>query len=298
MRIFLYIILCLTVASPAYADTFTSRSLQLNGDIPASYRSINLFPDRGLQGEDIMETDSMDPRTSELYAMEEESVAEEEDPDYLDEEEDLDYLEEETEIDVADPLEPVNRIFFQFNDKLYFFVLKPVARGYSAIVPEEIRFSVRNFFTNLATPVRFVNSLLQFKIKAAGTELLRLGINSTFGMLGLYDVARDEMDIKMQDEDFGQTLGVWGAGPVFYINWPFLGPSSLRDSIGLAGDYFLDPVNYVSPDLDRYAIKGGDIVNKTSLVIGDYEEIKKDALDPYAAFRDIYYQYRESRIER
>ena len=135
-------------------------------------------------------------------------------------------------------------------------------------------------------------------MKSAGNELLRFGVNSTVGMLGLYDVARDEMGIKVQDEDFGQTLGVWGAGPVFYITWPVLGPSNVRDSIGLAGDYFLDPVNYVNPLLDSYAIKAGDAVNKTSLVIGDYEEIKKDAIDPYAAFRDIYYQYRESKIER
>ncbi len=102
----------------------------------------------------------------------------------------------------------------------------------------------------------------------------------------------------MQDEDFGQTLGIWGLGPGFYINWPFLGPSSLRDSVGYAGDYLFDPINYVTPLIDRYSIVISDRVNRTSLILGDYEEIKKDAIDPYTAFRDIYYQYRESKIER
>ncbi|GBD97042.1 MAG TPA: VacJ family lipoprotein [Nitrospirae bacterium] len=215
------------------------------------------------------------------------------------EDEDIEYLEEDDELDgIADPLEPVNRAFFYFNDKLYFWVLKPAAKGYSAAVPEEIRISIRNVFKNLAAPVRMANSLLQLKFKSAGNELLRFGINSTFGMLGLYDVAKDEMGIRMHDEDFGQTLGVWGVGPGIYITWPLLGPSTLRDTIGDAGDYFLDPVNYVNPLIDRYAVKGGDRINRTSLSLGDYEEIKKDALDPYDAVKDIYNQYRKSRIEK
>jgi phospholipid-binding lipoprotein MlaA len=206
---------------------------------------------------------------------------------------------EDNELDrIADPLEPVNRVVFHFNDKLYFWLLKPVARGYSAIVPEDVRISVRNFFSNVSTPVRLVNSLLQLKMKGAGNELLRFGINSTMGMLGLYDVAKNEMGISMSDEDFGQTLGVWGLGPGIFMNWPFLGPSSLRDSAGFTGDYFLDPLNYVSPVIDRMAVKAGDTINRTSLSIGDYEGIKKDALDPYNAVRDIYYQYRKSKIDR
>jgi len=213
------------------------------------------------------------------------------------EEEDLDYLEEE-EDEISDPLEPVNRVFFSFNDKLYFWLLKPVAKGYSVIVPEGIRISVRNFFNNVETPIRVVNNLLQFKFKPVGNELLRFGVNTSVGLLGLFDVAKNQMGIKLQDEDFGQTLGTWGLGPGFYINWPILGPSSLRDSVGYAGDYFLDPVNYIDPLIDRYAIKIGDQVNRTSFVIGDYEEIKKDAIDPYAAIRDIYHQYRKSKVDR
>lgn len=215
----------------------------------------------------------------------------------VEEEEDLDYMEEE-EDEIADPLEPMNRVFFAFNDQLYFLLLKPVARGYSFIFPEGVRISIRNFFDNIATPIRLVNNLLQFKFKLAGNELLRFGVNSTVGVLGLFDIAQNHMDIKAQDEDFGQTLGKWGFGPGFYITWPILGPSSLRDSVGYAGDYFLDPVYYIDPEIDRYAIKIGDQVNRTSLVIGDYEEIKKDAIDPYAAIRDIYHQYRKSKIDR
>ena len=215
----------------------------------------------------------------------------------VEEEEDLDYLDEE-EDEISDPLEPMNRVFFAFNDQLYFLLLKPVARGYSFILPEGVRISIRNFFDNIETPIRLVNNLLQFKFKSAGNELLRFGVNSTVGVLGLFDIAQNHMDIKAQDEDFGQTLGKWGFGPGFYITWPILGPSSLRDSVGYAGDYFLDPVNYIDPEIDRYAIKIGDQVNRTSLVIGEYEEIKKDAIDPYAAIRDIYHQYRKSKIDR
>jgi len=213
-----------------------------------------------------------------------------------DEEENLDYPEVD---EIADPFEPVNRVFFTVNDKLYFWVLKPVAQGYSFLFPEPVRISVNHFFDNIATPIRFVNSLLQFKFKRAGKELLRFGINSTVGVLGIFDVAGDNEGIQVsEDEDFGQTLGVWGLGPGFYMNLPILGPSSLRDAVGSAGDQFLDPVNYVNPLIDRYAIKAGSGVNKASFKIGDYEDIKKDALDPYAAIRDIYHQYRKSKVSR
>ena len=216
----------------------------------------------------------------------------------FEEEEDLDYLEGEEEEGIADPLEPVNRVFFTVNDKFYFWLLKPVTQVYSFILPEPVRRSVTNFFNNVSTPIRFVNNLLQWKLKTAGTELVRFGINTTVGVLGVFDVARDNEGFQMQDEDLGQTLGAWGLGPGFYINWPFLGPSSLRDTVGGAGDYFLDPLNYVSPDVTRYSLNAGKTVNQASFRIGDYEEIKKDALDPYSAVRDIYHQYRKSKIDR
>lgn len=215
------------------------------------------------------------------------------------ENDEVDSMPEDNDLDrIADPLEPVNRIVFHFNDKLYFWLLKPVARGYAFVVPEDLRISVRNFFVNISTPVRVVNNLLQLKIKGAGNELLRFGVNSTMGMLGLYDVARDELGININDEDFGQTLGVWGLGPGIYINWPFIGPSSLRDSAGYAGDYFLEPLNYLNPAMNRMAVKAGDGINRVSLSIGNYEGMKKDAFDPYSAVKDIYYQYRKSKIDK
>ncbi len=215
-----------------------------------------------------------------------------------DTEEDADYFDEEDEDVISDPIEPFNRATFYFNDKLYLWVINPVAKGYSVVIPEDARVGVRNVFTNVATPIRFVNCILQFKMKSAGNELIRFITNSTIGFLGLFDVADRKLDIKIQDEDFGQTLGVWGLGSGFYINWPVLGPSSVRGSVGLVGDYFLDPVSYVTPRLDSLAIKAGDRVNRTSLVLGQYEDIKKDALDPYSAFKDIYHQYRKGKISK
>lgn len=198
---------------------------------------------------------------------------------------------------IADPLEPVNRAFFFINDKLYYIVIKPVSEGYAAILPEGTRIAFRNFFNNISTPVRVVNNLLQFKVKSAGNELLRLLVNTTGGVLGLRDYAKEEMTLPMRDEDFGQTLGVLGLGPVFYLNLPVIGPTSMRDVVGRAGDYFLDPISYIDPSSDRVAIKAGDRVNRSSLVIGEYEKFKKESFDPYIAIRDAYYQHRKREIE-
>ena len=112
------------------------------------------------------------------------------------------------------------------------------------------------------------------------------------------DVATDNIKLKKYEEDFGQTLGSYGMGPAFYINLPFLGPSCLRDAIGMVGDSFLDPVNYIVPHTKyNLSVKGGKTLNKTSLRIGDYESIKKSALDPYISIRDAYYQYRKNKIK-
>ncbi len=208
------------------------------------------------------------------------------------------FEEEEVET-IADPLEPINRIFFVFNDKLYFWLLKPIAKGYSKVVPEPARVGVRNFFSNLLMPVRLVNCLLQGKFRAAGTEALRFIINSTVGFLGVQDVAKNEGHLEVHEEDLGQSLGAFGLGPGIYINWPIFGPSSLRDTVGMIGDFFLDPINYsVTRTKYRIAVKGYDKVNRTSLTIGDYESLKKAALDPYVAVRDAYFQYRRSLIKK
>ena len=211
-----------------------------------------------------------------------------------------DIFEEEAEeeaLQIADPLYPWNKAMYHVNDKLYFWLMKPLAQGYSIVVPEDARISVSNFFNNITTPIRFVSSLLQFKIKDAGNELLRFVYNSTAGVCGLVDAAKEDLGIKQQDEDLGQTLGSYGIGHGFYLVWPFLGPSSLRDTVGRIGDRFLDPVHYVNPTEASVGITVYDKVNETSFRIGDYEDLKKSAIDPYVSIRDAYLQYRKKKVE-
>lgn len=198
---------------------------------------------------------------------------------------------EQEEVTVSDPLEPFNRLMFKFNDRLYFWVLKPVARGYSFVFPQDARVAIRNFFHNLFTPIRVVNDLLQGKLKRAGKELARFCINTTAGVFGFADVAAKEFNLKVPDEDFGQTLGVYGIGHGIYVVWPVVGPSSLRDTVGLIGDLLLDPLSYLNAE-ESLMMRGVYTINNTSLRIGEYEDLKKSALDPYISLQDAYLQYR------
>jgi len=170
--------------------------------------------------------------------------------------------EELTDI-IPDPFEPLNRAFFEFNDKLYFYALKPIATGYKAVVPEPARVGVSDFFNNLSFPVRFANCLLQGKGEGAAMEFARFIINTFMGIGGFVDVASQE-GFKKYDEDLGQTFGAWGAGPGFYICWPFLGPSSARDTIGSVGDGFLDPVNYAFDEaIVTMSVRAYYVINRT-----------------------------------
>jgi phospholipid-binding lipoprotein MlaA len=233
-------------------------------------------------------------RARPLSLCQKDSSEQEEDEEKLD-----DIPEGEMEGDfIRDPFEPINRVFFHFNDKLYFWVLKPVATGYKKVTPDQFRICVRNFFSNLLMPIRAVNCLLQGKFIGFGSELLRFLVNSTVGMLGLMDPAQTALKLEKQDEDFGQTLGLYGLGPGFFINWPVLGPSSVRGTVGFVGDMYLDPAAWVSIDLGEwFVIRGYELVNTTSLSLGEYEALKKAALDPYVALRDAYYQYRQNKIK-
>jgi len=212
--------------------------------------------------------------------------------------EDPDKGNEGEKVTIADPLEPFNRAMFQFNDKLYFWVIKPVAQGYSKVVPEPARVGVSNFYTNLSFPIRFVNSLLQANFEGAASELGRFIINTVWGIGGLLDpAASKEIDLKKQKADFGQTLGVYGVGQGFYIHWPLFGPSSPRDTVGMVGDTFLYPSVYFG----AWEVWAGSRViertNDASLHIGDYESLKEAAIDPYVAVRDAYVQYRLKMIK-
>ena len=205
---------------------------------------------------------------------------------------------EEEEATIADPLEPFNRAMFHFNDKLYFWALKPVAQGYNWVVPEKARVSVKNFFTNLAFPIRFVSCLLQADFKCAGAEFGRFTVNTIWGVGGLLDPSSTaQLNIPKGDADLGETLGVYGIGQGFYVVWPILGPSSARDSVGIVGDFFLYPVSYIRPWPAWLGVRAYQEVNDTSLRIGDYESLKEAAIDPYVALRDAYRQYRQKKVE-
>jgi phospholipid-binding lipoprotein MlaA len=208
----------------------------------------------------------------------------------------LDLPEEEVLV-VSDPIEPVNRAMFWFNDKLYFYVLKPVAKGYRNVMPEPARISVSNFFSNLAAPIRIVNNLFQFKFRKAGLETARFAINTTAGVLGIFDFAEDYAKLPEEKEDFGQTMGSYGVGNGPYLVLPFLGPSNLRDGVGTIVDSFFDPVAYMDKTRDYVGVKFVESVNTISLDKDTYEGIKRDALDPYLFIRDAYTQHRNGKIE-
>jgi len=201
---------------------------------------------------------------------------------------------------VYDPLEPLNRGLFWVNDKLYVFILKPVARVYR-IVPERVRVSVSNAFSNITAPVRMVNALLQLRGETFWNELARFELNTTIGLAGLFDPARTYFSLERRDEDFGQTLGHYGtpAGPYLFL--PFLGPSNIRDSAGTGVDLFLNPLTYLTSHwtfLERYGLKTGEGINRLSLDKDTYEAIKRDSLDPYLFIRNAYAQHRQGSIEK
>jgi phospholipid-binding lipoprotein MlaA len=199
---------------------------------------------------------------------------------------------------VADPLYYFNYAMYSFNDFLYFAAIKPIARGYRAVTPMPVRKGVNNFFHNLLFPIRFVNNILQGKILDAGTEIKVFLINSTIGILGFGQVAQNTFDLHTSNEDLGQTLGSYSIGNGFYLVLPILGPSTLRDTVGLVGDYFLTPVNYVEPWEVSTGIKAYDSINAASFRLGDYEALKAAALDPYVAIRNAYIQNRKEKIKK
>ncbi len=198
--------------------------------------------------------------------------------------------------ELYDPFSGYNRAMTSFNDGVYVYLFDPMARGYRFVVPEFGRRGVANFFHNLLFPLRFVNNALQGKFLNAGEEFLRFCINTTIGILGFWDPAKEWFGLEAHDEDFGQTLGVWGVGPGPHVVLPFLGPSNLRDVTGKVPDYYLDPKRYVDPTKDQYALRVYEVINDTSLHIGEYENLKKDAFDLYPFLRDVYEQNRQKKV--
>ncbi|MFT5881183.1 MAG: phospholipid-binding lipoprotein MlaA [Moritella sp.] len=197
---------------------------------------------------------------------------------------------------VSDPFYYFNKAMFHFNDTLYFWLLRPTARGYEAITPQIVRTGVSNFFHNITTPIRFTSSVLQADIQGAGSELGRFLVNSTVGVLGLGDPAKHYLDWHANEQDLGLTLGKYGIGNGPYVVWPVFGPSTLRDSVGRTADSFLSPLTYIRPDKLSLTIQAIDKVNATYFSLGDYEAFKNAYIDPYERMKEFYIEYRASRI--
>jgi phospholipid-binding lipoprotein MlaA len=192
-----------------------------------------------------------------------------------------------------DPWEPFNEKMFEVNRRLDRYVLKPVAKAYNFITPDEIQIMISNGFDNISFVPRLVNSLLQGKMKGAGRELGRFLINSTAGVGGLFDPAKDVFGILKSREDFGQTLGVWGVGSGPYLIVPFMEPLTVRDGVGKAVDSAMDPLSYFLPLIwERLAMKVGDIVNERSLNLDLFQGFEESVIDMYSAVRHAYLQRR------
>jgi phospholipid-binding lipoprotein MlaA len=198
-----------------------------------------------------------------------------------------------------DPLEPTNRVFYAINNGIDVVLLKPIALAYRAVLPLPVRTGVHNVLSNLSTPVILSNDLLQGKPRRAGETVIRFVINTTVGVVGIFDVAKSAGYVH-HDTDFGITLALWGVpdGPFLFL--PVLGPSDPRDAAGFGVDYALDPLTWVGhgavvSDL-KYTRFGTSAVDARAGVLDEIDSVKKTALDPYATFRSLYRQNRASAI--
>jgi len=200
-----------------------------------------------------------------------------------------------------DSWEPFNQAMFTFNLRLDEYVLRPVATGYSKVLPDPARQSVGRFFKNLGVVERFANNLLQGKLSGAGQEVGRFAINTTLGGVGLFDVADLWFGLKESPEDFGQTLAVYGVSSGPYVVLPFYGPSTVRDTVGLAVDGAMNPMNYFLSTFELIAVRGGititNAVNYRSLNLQLFEDVDRYAVDLYGAVQDGYLQRRENDIK-
>ena len=222
----------------------------------------------------------------------EEAVEDEDDEDYEDDDEYDDDV-----VQINDPLFRLNHEFYLFNDAMYVGFIRPAAKAYNTVIPEEIRLSVKNFFYNLRFPIRFVNCLLQAKGAKAMDEFATFFLNSTVGFAGIQTPASYYESLPPSPEDLGQTLGVWGADDGFFIMFPILGPSSLRDSARFIDSIFLDPISWLDLDWQtKYAILAYDKFNEISFDIDDIDAMKAAVLDPYVAIRDAYVEHRNKLI--
>jgi len=198
--------------------------------------------------------------------------------------------------DPRDPLEPMNRAIHNFNEGLDRIVMKPVAQGYRAVMPGFAQTGVRNFFSNLNDVSVLANDILQLKLESSSSDVLRISFNSTFGFLGVLDIA-SEMGLRKRDEDFGQTLGRWGIGNGPYLVLPFFGPSSFRDTVGFVVDTeytdLLRQINDIPTRNQAWVVRE---VSHRAELLGAKKAIDDAALDPYEFNRDLYLEHRRSQV--
>jgi phospholipid-binding lipoprotein MlaA len=200
--------------------------------------------------------------------------------------------------DIYDPWESFNEKMFNFNVKLDRYVLKPVARVWKTVIPEPFQVMISNGFDNIRFAPRFVNNVLQGKFGGATREMSRFLINSTAGVGGLFDPAKDYWGIRPSNEDFGQTLGVWGAGPGPYLVLPVLAPTTVRDGIGMGVDLLMDPFGYyVGFFPARFAMKLGDTINDRALNYDLFQGVEETTIDLYSSVRHFYLKRREQQIK-
>ncbi|MBI4184782.1 MAG: VacJ family lipoprotein [Proteobacteria bacterium] len=200
---------------------------------------------------------------------------------------------------IYDPLEPLNRTIFVFNDAVDTMAIRPAGEAYQVFVPPEVRARVTNVLRNLKTPITFANDVLQGDGERALDSLARFVINATIGILGLFDPA-SRLGFPYHDEDFGQTLAVWGVGDGIYLVLPVLGPSNPRDTVGLVADYLADPLRLWLLNTEDEAWlnvrTGARIVDGRARTIAAIDDVKRTSLDYYAAIRSLYSQRRGAEI--
>jgi phospholipid-binding lipoprotein MlaA len=195
----------------------------------------------------------------------------------------------------TDPWEVYNRRMFEFNDKVDRAVTRPIARFYADYVPDPVRDCVGNVFNNFNDVPNALYNLLQGKPTQAASDICRVVINSTAGLLGCFDVA-SRMGLERSDEDFGQMLGRWGSGPGPYFVWPILGPSSVRDAIGRVAGWYTDPVGYLRPMSLRNSMVGVRLIDTRALLLPAERLVEAAALDKYQFIRDAYLQRRNNQV--
>jgi len=194
-----------------------------------------------------------------------------------------------------DPLEPLNRGIYKFNDAVDNLLIKPAAEAYRDLIPQFVRTGISNFFSNINDVIVALNNLLQGKIPAAINDVGRILVNTTLGVFGFMDPAT-ELGVEKNNEDFGQTLGFWGLGDGPYLVLPFLGPSSFRDTAGWAGDVYSWPVSYLDPNRHRNVLIAVRFVDVRAGLLEASKILETAALDPYEFVRDAYLQRRRNLV--